>query len=34
MGNLEKNMVISAENRADFALIAKWIAHNAKVLDF
>jgi methionine biosynthesis protein MetW len=33
MGNLEKNMVISAENRADFALIAKWIAPNAKVLD-
>ncbi len=33
MGNLEKNIALNAENRADFALIAKWIAPNAKVLD-
>jgi len=33
MGNLEKNMAMSAEARADFALIAQWIAPNAKVLD-
>lgn len=33
MGNLEKNMAMSAEVRADFALIAQWIAPNAKVLD-
>jgi methionine biosynthesis protein MetW len=33
MGNLEKNMAISADVRADFALIAQWIAPNAKVLD-
>ena len=29
MGNLEKNIALNAENRADFALIAKWIAPNA-----
>ena len=33
MGNLEKNMAMSADVRADFALIAQWIAPNAKVLD-
>jgi methionine biosynthesis protein MetW len=33
MGNLEKNIAINAENRADFELIANWIAPNAKVLD-
>ncbi len=33
MGNLEKNIALNAENRADFALIAKWIAPNAKILD-
>ena len=33
MGNLEKNIALNAENRADFALIAKWVAPNAKVLD-
>jgi len=33
MGNLEKNIALNAETRADFALIAKWIAPNAKVLD-
>ena len=33
MGNLEKNMAMSADVRADFALIAKWIAPNSKVLD-
>ena len=33
MGNLEKNMAMSADVRADFALIAEWIAPNAKVLD-
>jgi len=33
MGNLEKNIALNAENRADFALIAKWIAPNVKVLD-
>ena len=33
MGNLEKNISISAQNRADFARIANWIAPNAKVLD-
>jgi methionine biosynthesis protein MetW len=33
MGNLEKNIALNAENRADFALIAKWIAPNTKVLD-
>ena len=33
MGNLEKNMAISADVRADFALIAQWVAPNAKVLD-
>ena len=33
MGNLEKNIALSAENRADFALIANWIAPYAKVLD-
>ena len=33
MGNLEKNIAINAENRADFARIANWIAPNAKVLD-
>ena len=33
MGNLEKNIAINAENRADFALIANWISPNAKVLD-
>ena len=33
MGNLEKNIALNAENRADFALIAKWIAPNSKVLD-
>jgi methionine biosynthesis protein MetW len=33
MGNLEKNIALNAENRADFALIAKWISPNAKVLD-
>ena len=33
MGNLEKNIALNAENRADFELIAKWIAPNAKVLD-
>ena len=33
MGNLEKNIAINAENRADFALIANWISPKAKVLD-
>ncbi len=33
MGNLDKNMAMSADVRADFALIAQWIAPNAKVLD-
>ena len=33
MGNLEKNMAMSADVRADFALIAQWVAPNAKVLD-
>jgi methionine biosynthesis protein MetW len=33
VGNLEKNMAMSADVRADFALIAQWIAPNAKVLD-
>ncbi len=33
MGNLEKNMAMSADVRADFALIAQWVARNAKVLD-
>ena len=33
MGNLEKNMAMSADVRADFALIAQWIAPKAKVLD-
>lgn len=33
MGNLEKNIALNAENRADFELIAKWISPNAKVLD-
>ncbi len=33
MGNLEKNMAMSADARADFALIAQWVAPNAKVLD-
>ena len=33
VGNLEKNIALSAENRADFALIANWIAPYAKVLD-
>jgi methionine biosynthesis protein MetW len=33
MGNLEKNIALNAENRADFALIAKWISPHAKVLD-
>jgi methionine biosynthesis protein MetW len=33
MGNLEENIAINAESRADFARIAKWIAPNAKVLD-
>ncbi|HSH71788.1 MAG TPA: methionine biosynthesis protein MetW [Methylophilaceae bacterium] len=33
MGNLEKNRVENAKNRADFALIAKWVSPQAKVLD-
>ena len=33
MGNLEKNIALNAENRADFARIASWISPNAKVLD-
>lgn len=33
MGTLEKNIVENAKNRADFALIAKWVSPNAKVLD-
>ena len=33
MGNLEKNMAMSADVRADFALIAQWVSPNAKVLD-
>jgi methionine biosynthesis protein MetW len=33
MGNLEKNIALNAENRADFELIAKWISPKAKVLD-
>jgi methionine biosynthesis protein MetW len=33
MNTLEQNIAINAETRADFALIAKWIAPNAKVLD-
>ena len=33
MGNLEKNMAMSADVRPDFALIAQWVAPNAKVLD-
>lgn len=33
MGTLEKNIVENAKNRADFALIAKWVSSNAKVLD-
>lgn len=33
MGNLEKNMAMSADVRADFALIAHWVSPNAKVLD-
>ena len=33
MGNLEKNMAMSADVRADFAVIAQWVAPNAKVLD-
>ena len=33
MSNLEKNIALSAESRADFALIAKWISPNAKLLD-
>ena len=33
MGNLEKNIALNAENRADFARIANWISPHAKVLD-
>jgi methionine biosynthesis protein MetW len=33
MGNLEKNIAIAAQSRADFARIANWIAPNSKVLD-
>ncbi len=33
MSNLEKNIAINADNRADFALIANWVKPNAKVLD-
>jgi len=33
MGNLEKNRVENAKIRADFALIAKWVSPQAKVLD-
>lgn len=33
MNNLEKNIMLNSENRADFALIAKWIPPNSKVLD-
>lgn len=33
MGNLEKNIALNAENRADFARIASWISPHAKVLD-
>jgi len=33
MGNLEKNRAENAKIRADFALIAKWVSPQAKVLD-
>ncbi|MEZ0318174.1 MAG: methionine biosynthesis protein MetW [Methylophilaceae bacterium] len=33
MSNLEKNRVENAKIRADFALIAKWVSPQAKVLD-
>ena len=33
MGSLEKNRAENANNRADFALIAKWVSPQVKVLD-